>query len=113
MVMDEQAKSMGIKAGEWSVRRCPKPDLSIAPGDWGTLWLVSYDDGEFEGEIGIFLGKHAEAHARLFALSPRVAALLDDAPRPSVAGDHGEFLPRYMVWLDEAAEVLKSIQGED
>lgn len=50
--------------------KCPTNDVKISPGDRKTLWLVHYEDDEYEGEIAICQGEDAEAYAHLFAAAP-------------------------------------------
>jgi len=54
-----------------SVAKCPTEDITIAPRDRGTLWLVRYrdDDRGVEGELAITQGPDAEVNARIFAAS--------------------------------------------
>ena len=55
---------------------CPKHGVSIADNDKGTLWLVQYNDGEYEGETAICVGEHAKANAHLYASATELLAEL-------------------------------------
>lgn len=78
---------MKIQDGEWTVCKCPTRDLTFAANDLGTLWLVRYQNDEFEGEIGVFQGKRAEAHARLFCASKQLLAACEEAEQAMACGE--------------------------
>lgn len=78
---DGSGRQAAHTPGEYSARRCPKPDVSIVPKERGTIWLVQYENDEYEGEVAICAGKDAEANAKLFSAAPDLLAACEAVQR--------------------------------
>ena len=99
--------------GPLNYRPCPSADIKIAPSDRGTLWLVHYDDGSYEGEIAITMGENAAANAVLYAAAPDLLAACKAALRtgvqcaPSCAVERDGYGSTCTCGAGEAAKIVR------
>ena len=63
----------------WTIEKCPKAEAVTDGKDWP--WLVSYNDGEYEGYLALVQTQNAEANACLIAAAPDLLEALEDLER--------------------------------
>ena len=61
--------------GPWDIEKCPEAQAVTDGRDWP--WLVTYNDGEYEGHLALVQTQNAEANARLIAAAPDLLEALE------------------------------------
>ena len=65
--------------GPWAIKKSPKAEAVTDGKDWP--WLVSYNDGGYEGYLAIVQTENAKANARLISAAPELLEALENLER--------------------------------
>ena len=91
--------------GPWTIEKCPKATAVTDGESWP--WLVSYNDGEYEGCLALVQTQNAEANAKLIAAAPELLEALEMMLDMSEMGGFGKSAAE-----DTARAAIAKAKGE-